>query len=277
MKYIKNPKFHGFEQYYKKRMSMVSRKAMKCQRSNNTSSVNENVNVSVENTIVFIINEKYRINILCTYQQIEALSVGYLVCEGLISSIDDISRIELKDDDHVYISTRNSIKDFFYSTEIRTSGCVGIKQQYEKIDKVIESDVKITPNIFFKAHEKMNRLSKIWKLSGGAHMAGLFYPDGTHLSYAEDIGRHNTIDKIIGEATINRIDMSKCFVITSGRLSAAMISKLVRAGVPIVVSISAPTVQGLEIAEKAHMTVVGFSRDPFFNIYTFSDRIDQSK
>ena len=104
-------------------------------------------------------------------------------------------------------------------------------------------------------------------------MSGLFQEDGTLLSYAEDVGRHNTIDKIIGEAAIHEIPISSCFVVTSGRLSSAMIAKLVRAGIPIVVSISAPTEQGLEIAEKAHMTVVGFSRDPFFNIYTLSDRI----
>ena len=266
-------KFHGFEQYYKKNKVMMKRKAIKYQRCKESVGINKTVDVSVESAIALIINEKYRLNILCTCQQIEALSVGYLICEGLITSINDIKSIELKDDNKVYIATRNSNEDFFYWTEIRTSGCIGIKKQFETIDNIIESDVKITPEIFFKAQEKMNQLSTIWKISGGAHMAGLFDCDGTLLSYAEDVGRHNTIDKIVGEAAINAIKMSTCFVITSGRLSAAMIAKLVRAGIPIVISISAPTVQGLEIAGKSHMTVVGFSREPLFNIYTNSDRI----
>ena len=105
-------------------------------------------------------------------------------------------------------------------------------------------------------------------------MSGLFDSNGKLLFYSEDVGRHNTLDKIIGEAVIDGVvNLSNCFVVTSGRLSSAMISKLIRAEVPIIVSISAPTAQGLEIAEKSHMTVVGFSRRPFFNVYTFPERI----
>jgi len=269
----KHLKFHGFEQYYKKNKEMVTKNAMKCQQSKDCGCVDKKVKIATESTIALIINERYRINILCTCQQIEALAVGYLICEGLISSFDEIKNVEFKNDDKVCISTNNTSDDFFYWTEIRTSGCVGIKQQYEKIDKIIESDLKIVPEKFFKAQEKMNQLSTIWRSSGGAHMSGLFHSDGKLLFYSEDVGRHNTLDKIIGEAVIDEVNLSKCFIVTSGRLSAAMISKLIRAEVPIVVSVSAPMAQGLEIAEKSHMTVVGFSRYQFFNVYTFPERI----
>jgi len=270
----KHPKFHGFEQYYKKHKEMVTKNAMKCQQSKDCKCIDKKVQIAAESTIALIVDEKYRINILCTCKQIEALAVGHLVCEGLISSFDEIKHVEFKDDNKVYISTNSLSEDFFYWNESRTSGCVGIKQQYEKIDKIIEADLKINPEIFFKAQKKMNQLSTIWKISGGAHMSGLFHSDGKLLFYSEDVSRHNTIDKIIGEAVIDGVNPSKCFVVTSGRLSATMISKLVRAEVPMVVSISAPTAQGLEIAEKSHITVVGFSRDPFFNVYTFPERIN---
>ena len=137
----------------------------------------------------------------------------------------------------------------------------------------IESDLKTTPKAIFKSLDEMNRLSKIWKISGGAHMSGLFHPDGAIANYSEDVCRHNTLDKIVGEAVINGIDLSKLFVATSGRISASMVSKIARAGIPIMVSISAPTDQGLEIAEKTHITIVGFSRKPKLNIYTNPKRI----
>lgn len=269
----KHPKFYGFEQYYKKNKELVTKNAMKCQQSKDCKYVNKKVQIAVESTIALIVDERYCVNILCTCKQIEALVVGYLVCEGLISSFDEIKTVEFKDDGEVYISTNSASEDFFYLGEIRTSGCIGIKQQYMKIDKIIESDLKITPENFLKAQGEMNQLSTIWKISGGAHMSGLFHSDGKLLFYSEDVGRHNTLDKIIGEAIIDGVNLSKCFVVTSGRLSAAMISKLIRVEVPIIVSISAPTAQGLDLAEKSHMTVVGFSRDPFFNVYTFPERI----
>ncbi len=269
----KHSKFHGFEQYYKKNKEMVTKNAKKCQLSEDCNNADKKVQIAVESTIALIVDERYRLNILCTCKQIEALAVGYLVCEGLISSFDEIKTVELKENDKVHISTNSSSEDFFYWNEIRTSGCVGIKQQYEQINKIIESNLKISPEIFFNAQEKMNQLSTIWKISGGAHMSGLFNSDGKLLFYSEDVGRHNTLDKIIGEAVIEGVNLSNCFVVTSGRLSSAMISKLIRAEVPIIVSISAPTAQGLEIAEKSHMTVVGFTRHPFFNVYTFPERI----
>ena len=265
MAVITHPKFFGFDKFYRKNKPMEVINALKAKDPSVSFTIDENVHVSVESSIALIINERYRINILCTCQQIEALCIGYLVCEGLITSIDDISKIELKDENMVYISTNTSTQDFFYWTEIRTSGCIGIKQQYEKIDKIIDSDITISPEIFFKSQEEMNKSGNIWKISGGTHMSSLFQSDGKLLSFSEDVGRHNTLDKIIGEAILNEINLSNCFVITSGRLSAAMISKLLRAGIPIVISISAPTAQGIKLAKQKNMTVIGFSRPPFFN------------
>ena len=104
-------------------------------------------------------------------------------------------------------------------------------------------------------------------------MSGLFYPDGTIVCYAEDVGRHNTIDKIVGEAVINGKNLSEVFVSTSGRISAAMVTKIARVGIPLMASISAPTAQGLEIAENASITIAGFTREPRLNVYTHPERI----
>jgi len=266
-------KFYGFEQYYKKNKEIITKNAMKYQLSKEFECVEKKVQIAVESTVSLIVNGKYRINILCTCQQIEELSVGYLICEGLINSLKDIDKIEYKGDDKINISLNSSIDDFINWLEIRTSGCIGIKQQYEKMKINIDSDLKTTPKAIFKSFDEMNHLSEIWKISGGAHMSGLFHPDGTIAYYSEDVGRHNTLDKIIGGAVIDENDLSKLFVATSGRISAAMVTKIARAGIPLIASISATTAQGLDIAEKTQITIVGFSREPKLNIYTHSKRI----
>ena len=83
----KHSKFYGFEQCYKKSKEMVTKNAMKYQQSKGYECVDKKVQIAVESTIALIINERYRINILCTCQQIEAMSVGYLICEGLINKL----------------------------------------------------------------------------------------------------------------------------------------------------------------------------------------------
>ncbi|MFX0099317.1 MAG: formate dehydrogenase accessory sulfurtransferase FdhD [Candidatus Hodarchaeota archaeon] len=272
MSAIKNSKFIGFEDFYKKHSTMASTNCIQY-RGNENRCVEMEIEMAVEETIPLIINEKHRVNILTSPQQLEALAVGYLICEGLIRSFEEIERVECKEDGKIWINTSTSFDNFVYWMEIRTSGCIGIKFQYENLDTVIDSDIQITPSIIFKAQKEVIDMSKIWPISGGTHSSGLFRANGELAYFSEDVGRHNTFDKIIGEAAINGEDLSKLICVTSGRISAAMVSKLVRPRIPILISNTAPMAQGLEIARKAHMTIVGFSRDPVFKVYSNKERI----
>ncbi len=222
--------------------------------------------------MALIINEKYRLDLQVTPSQLEYLTVGYLICEGLIISFDQVNRVECKEDDKIWIWT-DSVKDFFYWTEIRTSGCVGIKQQHEQLDIDVKSDISITPGTIFKAQDNLVKRSDLWRITGAAHMSALCDPQGTILHYAEDVGRHNTIDKIIGAAAIEGTDIPSMFIVTSGRLSAAMVTKAARARVPIIASVSAPMMEGIKIAEKTGVTLVAFSRENVLNVYTRHERV----
>ncbi|MBD3354176.1 MAG: sulfurtransferase FdhD, partial [Candidatus Lokiarchaeota archaeon] len=84
---------------------------------------------------------------------------------------------------------------------------------------------------------------------------------------------HNTLDKVIGNALISGVNLSESFVITSGRLSAPMVSKIARLNIPIFVSVSAPTSEGVDMAKKNGITLIGFSRNPKMNIYSNKQRI----
>jgi len=271
---ISHPKIIGFDQRTTKKMVISKGYALKCIKQKDFVSNKEIVQLAVESTITLIINQQYQIDIICTYGQLEALCVGYLFSEGFISSMDDIRKMEYTNDHTVEIFLPHlDDKDYSQGIELRSSGCRCFKNQHRESTPLPVSNVTITPDIIFTALSKMNELGRIWRSSGGTHMSGLFRSDGILISFAEDIGRHNTLDKIIGEAIIGSMDLSTFFVTTSGRLSAAMISKLARARIPVAISISAPTAQGLKIATLAKMTIVGFSREPFFNIYTVPERI----
>ncbi|MHA1700314.1 MAG: formate dehydrogenase accessory sulfurtransferase FdhD, partial [Promethearchaeota archaeon] len=187
--------------------------------------------VAVEETIALVINERYRVNLLFSPVQVEELCVGYLLSEGLIDSFDQVKKVECKPGDatiQVWIWTESKM-DFFHWTEIRSSGCLGVKQQYQDLNFKLGNHGKISPKVIFKAQDAMKSMGKTWRSSGGTHMSALCDLNGNVIYFAEDIGRHNTLDKIIGSAAIMNTCMNDKMVITSGRLSAAMVSKVARA------------------------------------------------
>ncbi len=266
-----HPKFQNFEEFYKGRSSLVSRISISNFKKEDFEE--KEVNIAKEEKIEIIINEKHKIALICTPHQIESLIIGYLFSERIIKSFKEVKSIKYIGNEQFSIKINSNLSEFFEKIEIRTSGHIGISHNDNKIKNVIKSDLKISKDTIFKAQKKLIDLGKIWNISGGTHMSGLFYSDGRIAQFSEDIGRHNTLDKVIGEIIIRKEDFSNLFAATSGRLSSAMISKCALVGIPILISVSAPMASGIEIGKKKNMTLVGFSREPFLTIYTNPERI----
>jgi FdhD protein len=126
--------------------------------------------------------------------------------------------------------------------------------------------------------ENMKRLTakaEIWQETGSVHVAQLVY--GDQFITREDVSRHVAVDKVIGAAAKAGFDLSKCYVCYSGRMPADMLIKVVRVGIPILVSNAAPAGSGYDIAEKGNITMVGFVRGDRFNLYTATERINLDK
>ncbi len=232
----------------------------------------ESDNVVVEKKLSIFLNDKELVSILCIPVNIKELVTGFLYTERIIKDIVEIESIEimLKPLLTARVFTKNG---FSPAKRVITSGCAGGVTFEKEIDYEIKcSEMEVDPvelRNFFREFEKD---AELFKLTGCVHSAALF--DGNLIIFlSEDVGRHNAIDKIIGYALLNKIDLKNKIVFTSGRLSSEMITKCAVANVPVVVSRCAPTMRALKIAENTGITVIGFMRGPRFNIYTNPERI----
>jgi FdhD protein len=114
---------------------------------------------------------------------------------------------------------------------------------------------------------EFNQSSELFRETGGVHGCALSYSKGIIFS-EEDIGRHNAMDKLIGRARLERIDLSDKFVLTTGRISSELLIKASKQGIPIIASRSAPTELAIKLAKETGVTLIGFARGDKLNIYS---------
>ena len=232
----------------------------------------ENANIISESTLNIKLNNIPVASLVCLSKNLKELSVGYLISEGIIKDINEIKQIkELLP--NIFIQTKNKVEDLNLYTELRSSGCIGIKQTWNQNIKPIHSSIKIDVKTIFKAQELVDNKCVLWKISGGTHSAAAFKESGELIAFFEDVGRHNAVDKIIGCLYLKKINPNNCFLVTTGRQSAGMVLKAVRAKIPVIISNTAPIAQGVELARKFNVTLICFAREPKLSLYSNEDRI----
>jgi FdhD protein len=139
-----------------------------------------------------------------------------------------------------------------------------------KIVNKINSNLTIDREDIFMVISEI--VSELWEKTGGAHCSVLF--SGKELiAKSSDVGRHNTVDKVIGYCILNKIDLSRCVLGCTGRQPAGMISKAVNAGIPIIISKAATTDEGIRLAEASGLTLVCRVKENRFCVYTHPERI----
>lgn len=230
--------------------------------------------VITETPLRIFTNGKEFATIICTPQDLTELAFGYLYSEGIIERREDISSFSLDNEKgiiNVELITPSSPQNERRPKKSITPEC-SFQIAPENRTGKINSRVVLTPQDVRKLVIKANSSSHLYKKTGGVHSAALCTEKDIILFY-EDIGRHNAIDKILGRCLLESIPTRDRIMITSGRVSSAIISKVIKAEIPVLISSSAPTDESIEIARKSGVTLIGFVRGQRFNIYSNEWRV----
>ncbi len=245
-------------------------KTLECRRLVEGRFVRGEVSVIIEKELPIYVNGQHLVTASITPSMETEFVIGYLFGQGFINGLDDIlaltiegntAQIKLKDEAMVSSETRGA------SYRIVSGG--GRVAYYDKAELPrIKSRGKISQAQIYKAMNTLFETARIYRETEGVHAAGLFTNEGSLVCIVEDIGRHNSLDKVIGYALLNKVDLGNTFLVSTGRMASEMVAKICRAGIPIVATKTAVTDKGLETARKHGMTVIGFVRDAGIRIHT---------
>ncbi len=220
------------------------------------------------------VNGRHMMTAMMSPDGIEDFVTGFLFTEQVIRKADEIESIKL-DKNRISVITTNLFKVLGPKKTI-LSGCGGSASYIdpEKLPKI--HSVFSISTAFITDMMKNTLNSELYKITGGIHVVALVGAQKI-ISGSEDIGRHNALDRVIGYALRNGIDLSNTFIIASGRISSEMARKCLIANIPIIISRGATTTLAIEIADKNGLSIVGFARGDKMNVYTHPERIEVSK
>ena len=215
---------------------------------------------------VFVNGEKF-LTLLCSPVKLEALVVGYLWMEKVIGALDEITRLEVSPVDGRAEVTL--VCPVTLPTErILTSGCGGgITFRIDhRLFPRLASSLRVAPETLSSRMKDLFAAAVHYRETRGIHGAAL--TDGERLLVvAEDVGRHNAVDKVKGEALLRGIPTEDRILLSTGRVSSEMLLKAARMGVPLVASRTSPTEMAVALAEQLNITVCGYVRPDSLNLY----------
>lgn len=226
---------------------------------------------------VFIDGEFYR-TLIATPDLIEELVVGHLVCEGIIEGYDDMVGVEVEPL-RVNVELREGVDlDLLNMSkvDIITTACgsLGMPVRIGQLERLVdESDIRVDAGKVMGMIRELNTRSSIYRETGGTHSAMLCSNNGEVYAFAEDVGRHNAVDKVVGTGLIKGVDLSRCVLLSSGRQSSEIVLKVARSGVPVVASVAGPLESGINVARETGVTLICFARGKQMNVYTYPERI----
>ena len=229
----------------------------------------------VETPVSLTVNGEVWTTFMCTPVNLEAMMVGFLFNEGVISRMGEIADVRLcEHGDNVDVWLTYDVPR--PESWTRTSGCTGGVTAVASIARPkpvsISDEFFLSPRQINHLVEMLFESQELYRETGGVHTSILSDGDNVILS-AEDIGRHNTLDKIAGLCLMENIWPDRRILVTTGRISSEMLQKAVRIGAKVIASRTSPSSLSIELAEAWDITLIGYARRNRFNLYAASERI----
>ncbi|MBO0885184.1 MAG: formate dehydrogenase accessory sulfurtransferase FdhD, partial [Mycobacterium sp.] len=221
------------------------------------------------------------------------LAMGFLVSEGIIASASDVRTIRYCDGKTADGVNTYNVVDVSLAAGVSlpaaalernftmTSACgVCGKASLDAVSamcggRLVAGDpLVVTSDVLATLPDRLRAAQRVFESTGGLHAAGLFSADGSLLAVREDVGRHNAVDKVVGDAVRGgRLPLTETILLVSGRASFELVQKAVMAGVPMLAAVSAPSSLAVDLASESGLTLVGFLRGASMNVYSGSERV----
>ncbi|MDR7390079.1 MAG: formate dehydrogenase accessory sulfurtransferase FdhD [Armatimonadota bacterium] len=219
------------------------------------------------------------------------LAAGFLFCEGVVRSRDEVSRIAYCLDEGLDAEQRYNVvtvelrgnclpdlqpleRHFYTTSACGVCGKASLEALRMRGCPVLDGGPVLEPRLLRELPERLRRAQGLFAQTGGLHAAALFDAEGRLLAVREDVGRHNAMDKLVGWALLEgRLPLRDSVVMVSGRASFELVQKAVAAGAPVFCAVSAPSSLAVEVARAFGVTLVGFLRGDRFNVYTGAERV----
>ena len=236
--------------------------------------------VVCEVPLTVLVNGKEVATLQCTPDRLEYLAVGFLLSEGLIKKETEIEgialnekgwyiKVEIADDDDL-------LEEGITSKKVIGTCCAGGISFYRAVDAKdclpLKSGFLISSGNIFSMMKEFLGMSGLHRDTHGVHSAALCGRERIEI-FAEDIGRHNAIDKIIGEGFLKGISTEDRIILTTGRVSSKILVKVAKQRIPVIVARSVPTDMAVGLAERLNVTLIGSVRGSRMNIYTHGSRV----
>ena len=224
-----------------------------------------------EMSLAIYVNDQELVTILCTPTKLNCLVLGFLYSEGIITNMHQVASMRICEDEPI-ADVRLTKTDFAIpSRRTLTSGCgggVSFRTQEQRVD----SDLVVTPREVLALMKQLHQHQNLFQQCGGIHCSTLCDRKQI-LVAAEDIGRHNTLDKILGECLLRGLPTRDRILLTTGRISSEMLLKTARMQIPVVVSRGSPTELAISLGQELGITVVGYARSNRLSVFSVEERL----
>jgi FdhD protein len=215
------------------------------------------------------------------------LALGFLFTEGIVHDLAEVITIHFCGTATDPLLPPNVVDVKLTEAALKRRGRRHLEVSYsscglcakEAVDEIRSNVTKVTSTLTIEPDRLLNLMARlpsiqdVFKATGGTHAVALATPDGQVFLSAEDVGRHNAMDKVIGRAVWEKRNFADMVALLSGRISFEMALKAARAGLPILAAVSAPTTMAIELAQELNLTLVGFARGDNLNVYTYPERL----
>lgn len=236
--------------------------------------------VAEEKPLHILVNKERYATIFCSPSNQKELAVGHLLSEGIIKSVEEIQSVRIRQDRVCNIKTIPTVKLdkrlrlLGASSRLFVSGFGGpLPHQTSSMLPRIRSELAVEAKVVMSCVKRLNSIAETFRKTGGVHAAAICKQKGQLVAFAEDVGRHNAVDKVVGIGALNHVDFSEGFLALTGRLTGGIVLKAARIKLPVIASLAAALDSGIAVAKSVGLTLIGFAREERMNIYSFPERI----